>query len=258
VAPLAAPGARFEGVPHGFAPQPPAGLLRRFCCASPQDGPDAGDQLARRERLGNVVVGAQFEAHHAVYFVAAGRQEHHRYLRAAHRLVQRLEAFEELEAVQVGQSDVQDGQRRRFLRELRNGFFGRGAPDRGESVAFQDVLQRVGDARLVFGNQDPGFEAHPTDVSDGNRSETAQKVGTDRGRPVFCPGGAGDRRGRSRLFFWCGAFPVPYFLFFLFKLVVVDKGWHSSVDRPLFSLCDNELPCLRHCAQPRFRGVPAK
>ncbi len=165
------------------------GRWRASCAvsgAAPQDGSHPGDQLSRRKRLGDVVVCTQFEAHHAVYFVAAGRQKHHRYLRATHRLIQRLEAFEELEAVQVGQSDVEDGERRALFRELRDGFFGRGAPHRLEAVAAQNVLERVGDARFVFGNQDPGFEAHPANASEA------------QGRPV--PGFSPEAPGTGAAF----------------------------------------------------------
>ena len=43
-----------------------------------QDRPDPRDELGRRERLGEVVVGAELEAEHAVDLAVARGQEDHR------------------------------------------------------------------------------------------------------------------------------------------------------------------------------------
>ena len=45
---------------------------------APQHRRDPRDELARRERLGEVVVGAELEAEHAIGLLAARRQEHDR------------------------------------------------------------------------------------------------------------------------------------------------------------------------------------
>ena len=50
-------------------------LRRRRCAGSAQYGPDAGKQLARVERLGHIVVGAELEADDAVGLAVAGGQE---------------------------------------------------------------------------------------------------------------------------------------------------------------------------------------
>jgi len=58
----------------------------------PQDRPHARQQLARVERLGEVVVGAELEAAHAIDVVAARGQDQHRTLAVAPQLDQHVEA----------------------------------------------------------------------------------------------------------------------------------------------------------------------
>src|SRR5437667_6615965 len=48
-------------------------LFRKRLCAS-QNGLHASEQLSDRERLGNVVVGAEFETHNLIHFLAARRK----------------------------------------------------------------------------------------------------------------------------------------------------------------------------------------
>eukprot|EP01133_Synstelium_polycarpum_P010450 gene10449-12166_t len=78
-----------------------------------QDDADARHQFARRKRLGDVIVGADFQAHDAVDFIAAGGQEDHRHVG---KLAQPAARFQ---AAHVRQSDVehhQSGQWRGFAR----------------------------------------------------------------------------------------------------------------------------------------------
>ena len=69
---------------------------------APQHRLDPGDQLARAERLGQVVVGAQFQAEDAVDLVVAGGEEDHR--RPVAGLAQ---PAADLQAVIAGQADVE-------------------------------------------------------------------------------------------------------------------------------------------------------
>jgi hypothetical protein len=71
---------------------------------SPQHDPDARHQLARGKRLGDVVIGADFQADDAVDLVAARGQENHRHVRE----LAQLAAY--FEAVHVGQADVEHNQ----------------------------------------------------------------------------------------------------------------------------------------------------
>ncbi len=68
-------------------PQPAMGKLPRLRlpgrgprCGAAQDDVDAGHQLARAERLGDIVVAADLEPEHAVDLLVAGRQEQDRHV----------------------------------------------------------------------------------------------------------------------------------------------------------------------------------
>jgi hypothetical protein len=76
------------------------GLRRR--AAAPQDGAQPGLQLARLERLGEVVVGADLQPDHAVHRLAAGGQHQDRHVAGA------AQAAAEVEPVGVGQHEVED------------------------------------------------------------------------------------------------------------------------------------------------------
>ena len=67
-----------------------------------EDGADAGDELARAERLGQVVVGAELEAEQLVELVVAGREHDDRDGRVAAQLAG------DVEAVEAGQAEVED------------------------------------------------------------------------------------------------------------------------------------------------------
>ncbi|GAO25994.1 hypothetical protein ALISP_5814 [Alicycliphilus sp. B1] len=76
--------------------------------APAQDGAYAREQLAWLEGLGQVVVGADLQADHAVHGVALGGEHQHRHLGGRAR--QRAYAPAHLQAVHVGQHQVQDHQ----------------------------------------------------------------------------------------------------------------------------------------------------
>src|SRR5471032_672437 len=80
------------------------GVLRHSLRAA-QDGADARRQLARRARLGHVIVGAQFQADDAVGVVAAAGQHQDRQLAA------RADAAQRLQPVHARHHDVEDGDR---------------------------------------------------------------------------------------------------------------------------------------------------
>src|ERR1700678_3640713 len=74
--------------------------------AAPQDGPDAGQQLARIEWLGKIVVGADLEADDAVDVFAARRQQQHADLGAGAQPAQNFESIE------AGQHHIQKHNRK--------------------------------------------------------------------------------------------------------------------------------------------------
>ena len=116
-----------------------------------EQGPDARHQLARAERLGDVVVGPQLEADDAVRLLGAGR-EHDDGQRAG--LGGAAQRAADLEAVDAGQHEIEDHQ----VRHAR--------PDRLERLAAvaegvghvprprQVALEQFGDVSVVFDNQD--------------------------------------------------------------------------------------------------------
>jgi hypothetical protein len=87
---------------------------------APQDGPDAGQQLLQVERLGHVVVAAEPESVDLVGPGVAGGQEEYRH-RAGPPAGpgQAAQAAQDLEAVQVGQHDVEQHQVGRLPQGLR-------------------------------------------------------------------------------------------------------------------------------------------
>ena len=79
----------------------PAG---RLAVGPPQNRPDPRHQFARVERLGQIIVGAQFEAHDAVHVLAPrGQHEHGNAALLPH-------ALQDLETVHARQHDVEDDQ----------------------------------------------------------------------------------------------------------------------------------------------------
>ena len=79
-----------------------AGRVGEVPVGAPQQRLDPAHQLAQRERLGDVVVGAELEAHDLVELVVAGGQEQDRCLGP-----DGAQPAEHLEAVDAGQADVE-------------------------------------------------------------------------------------------------------------------------------------------------------
>ena len=82
------------------------GLRGRALAA--QDGAQPGLQLARLEGLGEIVVGADFEADHPVHRLAARRQHQDRHVGG------RAQAAADIEPVAVGQHQVEDNRVKRL------------------------------------------------------------------------------------------------------------------------------------------------
>ena len=116
---------------------------------------DAGDQLARIEGLGDVVVRAHLEADDPVDDRAGGRQHDDRDLRVALAQVPR-----EAQAVLAGHVDVHQ----REVDRMRGGHRPRGAgalgADRRVAVGDEVFLQHLAHVRLVVDDQDRGLGAH--------------------------------------------------------------------------------------------------
>jgi hypothetical protein len=130
-----------------------SGSMDRRPCASrgaglaaPQDRAHARHELARRERLGEVIVAADLEAVDAVDLVVLGRQEHDRH-RAAARI--RAQAAAHLDAVELGHEDVEHHQRRAVGGEARERLHAVGGHRGGEAGPLQRKAHHVADSRIV-------------------------------------------------------------------------------------------------------------
>src|SRR5262249_25495078 len=110
----------------------------------PERNPDAGEQLAHAEGLGEVVVGACIQRGDLVSFREAGGQHHHR---DGGPLAQ---PPDDLDAVDVGQPEVEDHQVRLTIRGCRQSR----DPALGlvhlESVRGQPGAQEAPDLRIVL------------------------------------------------------------------------------------------------------------
>ncbi len=68
--------------------------------SAPQDGTDTCQQLSGAERLGDVVVSAEFQAQHAVHLLAPSTDDDDRYVTCAAKLPAQVEAGD------AGQADI--------------------------------------------------------------------------------------------------------------------------------------------------------
>ena len=115
--------------------------------AAPEHGAHPGDQLARRERLGHVVVGAEFQPDHLVDLAVLGGQHDHRHVgpiaqRPAH-LAARQARQHQVEQDQVGAGPVERLER-----------VGAGRADRDlEALLAQQVRDGVAERVLVLNDQ---------------------------------------------------------------------------------------------------------
>ncbi len=119
-----------------------------------QDGAHAGDQLARRERLGHVVVAADLEPDDLVELLVARRQEHDRHLGP------RADTAAHLEAVELGHRHVEHDERERpaLLEDLERRLAVGGDVDR-VSLAHEGVRDDVTKVRIVVDHQDPAHRS---------------------------------------------------------------------------------------------------
>jgi hypothetical protein len=126
-----------------------AALGRLRANASPRGGRDAGDQFPHRERLDQVVVGAQPERVHSVVLAAARAHDDDR--RADPRRARRLD---QLPAVERGKHEVDDADFRLFVPEPREAGHAVGDPTRLESCLGEMSRHALGDHVVVFDDQD--------------------------------------------------------------------------------------------------------
>ena len=114
----------------------------------PQDGAHARDELARRERLRHVVVCAELEPGDAVDLLVAGGHDHDRQPRGV------ADRPAEVEAVGVGELEVEDREPDVVLLEREQPFGAAGGPDDAEPVLLEIGANERRDVLLVLDEQD--------------------------------------------------------------------------------------------------------
>ena len=115
-----------------------------------EQGPDPGDDLAHRERLGEVVVGADAEPDEDVGLVGARRE--HEDGHGAHG----LDAAAHLEAVEAGEHDVEHDEVGVVPLERRDGTGAVVGLLDDEALGPQAVADGLVDHRLVLHHEDAG------------------------------------------------------------------------------------------------------
>ena len=124
------------------------GLRDRTALGPAHEGADAGQQLAQRERLRQVVVGAQLQADHAVHDLALGREHED-----GHSVAGRAQLAKDVEPGAAGKQDVQHHELRAELADRGHGLVA--APDDPHFIAFvpEVVAQAPRQGRLVLHHQ---------------------------------------------------------------------------------------------------------
>src|SRR6478736_1324336 len=115
-----------------------------------EDRLDPGRQLAGRERLRDVVVGAELEAGDAVRLLVAGSEHDDRNLRAGADLAA------DFEAVHAGQADVEHDETHRLATELGDRLLPGPAPENAPAVLLLEVLLDETADRVVVLNEEEG------------------------------------------------------------------------------------------------------
>ena len=119
-------------------------VVARRGLGAAEDRLHAGDELARRERLRDVVVGADLEPGDTVGLLVARREHENR-----HRGL-RADAAADLEAVDAGQADVEHDEADRVPRELRERLLAGAHPDHAIAVTAEVRPHDRADRLLVL------------------------------------------------------------------------------------------------------------
>ena len=146
---------------------------------SPQQGPNAGDEFARAERLGEVIVGAEFEADDALGLFGA-RREHDDWQRR--RWLARAQHAAHFQTVDLRQHQVEDEQ----IRGTRSYGLQRLAPgpdELGREAGFVEIARdELGDVGVVLDDEDSHRHDRDyfTDVDGARAGWRAMKLRAER------------------------------------------------------------------------------
>ena len=124
---------------------------------APHDRTDARHELARAEGLGDVVVGAELEAEHAIHL---GRLRGQHDDRKTLRRLGHPEPAADLEAVGAGQHEVEHEEGRALLGDLREGGLAGLRFAHGVTVLLQVEADELPDVLLVLDDEDGAPHGH--------------------------------------------------------------------------------------------------
>ena len=130
------------------------GLGGKRALEAAQHGFDAGDEFARAERLGDVVVCAEFEAENAVGFAALCGQENYRDRGEPGRLADGAADFQ---AVFAGNHDVEDEERGALALGVGEDVGAGGIDAHSEAFVFEMMADEAGNIGIVFDDEDAWF-----------------------------------------------------------------------------------------------------
>ncbi|MNN00766.1 hypothetical protein D3C81_1133680 [compost metagenome] len=142
--------------------------------AAPDQRAGARFQLSQGEGLGEVVVGAEVQAAHAVFHGTMRSQDQHR-----HRVAPLAQAPQHFQAVQAGQADIEDGQRVVLRGEQVVGARAVVHAIDREAALAEGFHEGGGQFQVVFGKQDT--HGRVTTGTAGERRERQQRV-SDTGK----------------------------------------------------------------------------
>ena len=141
-----------EGIDFDFPDFHGAGRQRALEAA--QHGLDAGDEFARAEGLGDVVVGAEFETEDAVGFAALCGQENYGDRGEARGLANGAADFQ---TVFAGDHDVENEERGALAFGVGEDVGAGGIDADGEAFVFEVMADEAGNVRIVFDDEKAGF-----------------------------------------------------------------------------------------------------
>ena len=169
------------------------GGLGRRCAQAPQHGPDAGQQLAQIDRLGDVVVGADLQPDHAIDHLARGGQHHDADLGVG------AQEARQRQPVLARHVDVQQHQIGRLLGEdpaHRSTILGRAHAEAGMA---QIVHQHASDLGLVVDDDDMALLDHDPRLPMSAQAHRAQRHEPQKRRDGKAGSGrSSDRRAAHR------------------------------------------------------------
>src|SRR5271165_799851 len=127
---------------------------RKRALEAAHDGFDAGDQLARAEGLGDVVVGTEFEAEDAVGFATFRGEKNYRHRGEGGSLAN---GAADLEAVFAGDHDIEQEKRGALPFGVGEHVGSGGIDAHGEALVLKMMANEAGNVGIVFDDEDAGF-----------------------------------------------------------------------------------------------------